>query len=81
MISDNMIRLFDNLGLDLSVIDIMDVNIYQVCDSLQFIALICDIEREFNIVVPEEVLAFNGTVMDFVKEIESLTSDAVSRSV
>lgn len=67
-------NIFANIGIDLELVDISQTSIVSVCDSLQYISLICDIEDEFKIVMPEELLIFdeNRTIKDFIENVSPL---------
>lgn len=54
-IINKMLEIFKGVGIHVYDEEIMEnVNI----DSLQFVALICEIEERFNIVVPDEYMSF-----------------------
>ncbi len=67
-------NIFSNIGIDLELVDISQATLVSVCDSLQYMSLICDIEDEFGIVMSEELLVFdeNRTIKSFIEEVKEL---------
>lgn len=67
-------NIFSNIGIDLELVDISQTTLVSVCDSLQYMSLVCDIEDEFGIVMSEELLVFdeNKTIKSFIEEVKEL---------
>lgn len=74
MIKQEIINIFLNIGIDLELVDINRVKIKEVCDSLQYVSMLCDIEDEFGIIVPVGLIGMNEemTIIEFIKEIVSI---------
>lgn len=53
-IIEKMLEIFKGVGIHIYDGIVENINI----DSLQFVALICEIEESFNIVVPDEYMSF-----------------------
>lgn len=65
---------FEEIGIDLELIDIENEKLVRVCDSLQYISLICIIEDKFDIVIPDELMSLDKekNVKDFLNDIDKL---------
>lgn len=66
------IELFSNIGIDISDYDFSQTKILDICDSLQFIALVCDLEENLNITIPDSMLDTDSTIKEFINGISSL---------
>lgn len=72
---DNKIYdVFMNVGIDLHLINMADSQMTDICDSLQYISLICDIEDAYEIEIPIEMISIpeNKFVADFLLELQSM---------
>ena len=67
-------NIFANIGIDLELVDISQTTLIGVCDSLQYVSLICDIEDEFGVIMPEELLIFDEsrTIKEFIETVSPL---------
>lgn len=66
-----LLELIENVGVNIHNIEKDDFN--RSFDSLQFISLICDIEKEFNINIPDELLVQSdfSNIEEFISKIEA----------
>ena len=70
------VDLCENIGIDLSIVDVDTAELLEVCDSLQFIALVCDIEKEFDIEVPDDMLVIETKIGAFLDCIEAVVEQS-----
>lgn len=75
----NCIELFSNIGIDIASYDLSQTLIFDVCDSLQFIALVCDLEDKFCITIPDSMLSENNTIQEFIDKIKHLHHSEVAQ--
>lgn len=69
-------NMFEEFGIDLNLYDIKTSKLSDVCDSLQFIALVCEFESRYNIYIAENVLDYTSTVLEFSKNVQRLIDDS-----
>lgn len=71
MYKEKIYELLCNVGINVNEAGKIDDTI-KVMDSLQFVSLICDIENEFDIFIPDDFLIQNNfeSLDDFVEQIE-----------
>lgn len=56
-------NMFEEFGIDLNLYDIKASKLSDVCDSLQFIALVCEFESRYNIYIAEDVLDYTSNMI------------------
>lgn len=74
---DKLIVIFENNGIIIDQSLETNLNYYDM-DSITFVSIIVDIEREFNIVIPDEFYSIESlnTINNLVTIIDSLMSNS-----
>ncbi len=69
-INENLRKMMEDVGIDVQ--SVLGNKVEEVIDSLQFMALICDIEDQFEVFIPAAMLSFDEyeNVESFISKIE-----------